>query len=129
MTTRWLVDGMNVVGSRPDGWWRDRDRAVGALVERLIAFARATGDAVAVVFDGRPPPGLDEGNQDGVEVGFAPGRGPGRADEEIVRRVGADPHPWSLKVVTSDTGLADRVRRHGAEVLAAGSFRARLDRF
>jgi predicted RNA-binding protein with PIN domain len=127
MTTRWLVDGMNVVGSRPDGWWRDRHRAVGELVERLVAFAEATGEPVVVVFDGRRP-GLVEGGEEGVEVGFAPGPGPGRADEEIVRRVGADPDPTSLTVVTSDVGLADRVRRYGAQVVPAGSFRARLDR-
>ena len=50
----WLVDGMNVVGSRPDGWWRDRRGAMRALAERLALFAETSGDSVAVVFDGRP---------------------------------------------------------------------------
>jgi hypothetical protein len=30
--------------------------------------------------------------------------------------------------VTSDSGLAERVREHGAEVMGAGTFRARLER-
>ena len=53
MTMRWLVDGNNVIGARPDGWWRDRTGAMARLVAALQAFADATGDAVAVVFDGR----------------------------------------------------------------------------
>jgi predicted RNA-binding protein with PIN domain len=120
---RWLVDGMNVVGSRPDGWWRDRPAAMRALSERLAAFARESGDPVAVVFDGRPfdlavPP---------VEVSFASARGPDAADDEIARRVAADAAPQELTVVTSDRALADRVREHGAEVVGAGPFRRRLD--
>ena len=41
--TRWIVDGMNVIGSRPDGWWRDRRGAMRRLVEELGALARASG--------------------------------------------------------------------------------------
>ena len=32
---RLIVDGMNVIGSRPDGWWRDRPGAMRRLVEKL----------------------------------------------------------------------------------------------
>ena len=52
-----VVDGMNVIGSRPDGWWRDRDRAARRLLARLQAWAAETGDKVTLVLDGRP---LDE---------------------------------------------------------------------
>jgi hypothetical protein len=54
---RWLVDGMNVIGSRPDGWWRDRAGAMRALAVELDRFADATGDQVTVVFDGQPGQG------------------------------------------------------------------------
>ena len=37
--TAWLIDGNNVMGSRPDGWWRDRRGAARALVGELAAFA------------------------------------------------------------------------------------------
>jgi predicted RNA-binding protein with PIN domain len=121
---RWLVDGMNVIGTRPDGWWRDRAGAMARLTSDLDAWASARpGDAVAVVFDGRPrelgaPPTR-------VDVGFAPG-GRNAADDEIARRVAADADPASLTVVTSDRELAARVRAAGAAVEGARAFRARL---
>ncbi len=121
----WLVDGLNVVGSRPDGWWRDRPAAMEGLVKRLEDYAAATGEAVTVVFDGKPPEPrpADAGM---VEVVFAPRRGPNAADEEIVERTAAHPDPSSLAVVTSDADLAARVRVLGAETVSSGSFRRRL---
>ena len=120
---RWLVDGMNVIGARPTGWWRNRPAAMARLVEDLRVFARDTGEQVSVVFDGKPrelydcPP---------VEVAFAPG-GKNAADDEIARRVQADERPEEIRVVTSDGALAGRVRAAGAEVVGAGSFRSKLD--
>ena len=121
--SRWLVDGMNVIGSRPDGWWRDRRGAMRNLVRDLDWFA-AGGDAeVAVVFDGKP----FELDSPHVDVAFASRRGPNAADDDIAERVATDPDPGALRVVTSDSALADRVRRHGAEVMGAGQFRRLLD--
>ena len=122
-----VVDGMNVIGSRPDGWWRDLDGAVIRLARSLATWQAARGVGVTVVFDGRPPPGLDDVDLGELDVVFA---GTGRsADDEIVRRVGIDPVPGSIQVVTSDRALADRVRAAGAgEVLGAGRFRNELER-
>ena len=114
---------MNVVGSRPDGWWRDRPGAMRRLIEELERFAEATGDEVAVVFDGRPFE-LDGGGR--VEVGFAPG-GRNAADHAIDDWVAADGDPGSITVVTSDAELERSVREHGAGVLGSGAFRRRLD--
>ena len=123
---RYLIDGMNVIGSRPDGWWRDLDSAVGRLAGCLASWMAAEGVDATVVFDGRPPPGLDELDLGGLEIAFA---GKGRAaDDEIVRRVGIDPDPASVTVVTSDRPLAARARAAGAgAVTGAGRFRRRLD--
>jgi predicted RNA-binding protein with PIN domain len=120
---RWLVDGMNVIGSRPDGWWRDRDGAVRDLVEGLDALAAGDEPQVVAVFDGRP---LDLKARR-VDVRFARRSGRNAADDEIVRLVEGDPDPASLRVVTSDAALAERVRALGAEVEGAGGFRRRLD--
>jgi predicted RNA-binding protein with PIN domain len=123
---RYLVDGMNVIGSRPDGWWRDLDSAVVRLVRCLAAWQAAEDVEATVVFDGAPPPDLNEIDLGELEAAFA-GRGRS-ADDEIVRRVGIDPDPSSNKVVTSDRPLADRARAAGAEeVVGAGQFRRRLD--
>jgi predicted RNA-binding protein with PIN domain len=122
---RWLVDGMNVIGSRPNRWWEDRPRAMRELVAELERFAAATGDEVTVVFDGRPLDPLPEPRA--VEVAFASRRGPNAADDEIARRAADDADVSSLSVATSDGELARRVRDAGAEVEGAGAFRRRLD--
>ena len=123
---RYLVDGMNVIGSRPDGWWRDLDAAVVRLARALVAWQADAGGDVTVVFDGRSPAALAGVDLGAVEAAFA---GPGRAaDDEIVRRVGIDPDAGSVRVVTSDRPLAERVRAAGSgEVVGASGFRRLLD--
>jgi predicted RNA-binding protein with PIN domain len=123
---RVLVDGMNLIGSRPDRWWNDRDGAVHRLVSELDRFAAATGEDVAVVFDRRPPD-LDPGRHGAVEVGFASWKGRNAADHEIVAMVAADPAPGDMVVVTSDRRLAERVRDLGASVEPSSRFRRRVD--
>ena len=122
---RWLIDGMNVIGSRPTGWWRDRPGAMRELVEQLDGFAERSGDAVTVVLDGAP---FDLEGGPGVTVQFASRRGPNAADDDIAAIVESHPGPADLSVVTSDGDLARRVRNAGATVLGAGEFRRRLDK-
>ena len=122
--TRWVVDGMNVIGSRPNGWWRDRPGAMRSLAGQLSELARSSGDEVTVVFDGRP---FELEPADGVTVEFARRRGPDAADDDIAELVEAHQDPGSLTVVTSDGALSDRVTRAGASVVGAGEFRRRLD--
>jgi predicted RNA-binding protein with PIN domain len=116
-TRRLIVDGMNVVGSRPDGWWRDRQGAMRRLVSGLGALSSDV--PIVVVFDGAPF-GVDPA--DGVEVRFASRRGQNAADDDIAAMAGAGD-----TVVTSDADLSRRVRERGAEVVGAGEFRTRLD--
>ena len=120
---RWLVDGMNVVGARPDGWWRDRTGAMARLTADLDGFARETGDPVTVVFDGR----ARDVPAERVEVRFATRRGANAADDDIAAMAAADADPATLRVVTSDATLANRVAAAGASTVGAGEFRRRLD--
>jgi predicted RNA-binding protein with PIN domain len=122
----WLVDGMNVIGSRPDRWWNDRDGAVRRLIGELGRFAAATGDDVTVVFDRRPPD-VAPGRHGAVEVAFASRRGRDAADHEIVDMVARDPDPGRFLVVTSDRWLVGRVRDLGARVEPSSRFRRQVD--
>ncbi len=111
-----MVDAMNVIGSRPDGWWRDRAGAARRLTAKLEQLAADSGDQIAVTFEG-PVPDLRAGCHDGVTVLYARRRGPNAADDRIVEEVSTDDDPGSLTVVTSDRDLARRVRDLGAAVV------------
>lgn len=121
MERRLIIDGNNVIGSRPDGWWRDRAAAQRRLVEQLAA---AAGESVTVVFDGARPQGFDA--PAALEVIFAGRSDRDAADDVIAALVAEAPRPERIEVVTSDAGLAARVRAHGARVLGARAFRDRL---
>jgi predicted RNA-binding protein with PIN domain len=121
---RWIVDGMNVIGTRPDGWWKDRHGAMVALVDRLDRWASAAGDVVTVVFE-RPPSIAIPASV--IEVAHAPRADANSADDEIVRLVTADARPADIRVVTSDRVLANRVRAMGASVCPAETFRDMID--
>jgi predicted RNA-binding protein with PIN domain len=121
---RWLVDASNVIGSRPDGWWRDRAGAARRLVDDVRAWAEEEGAPVTVVLDAGPDDLLDSARP--VEVVRAPRPRPNAADDEIVRLLSTTYDPSDAIVVTSDADLSARVRALGARVEGAGSFRRRL---
>ncbi|MER6997045.1 NTP pyrophosphohydrolase [Streptomyces sp. NPDC000410] len=108
-----IVDAANVVGSVPDGWWRDRFGATLRLRDGLVTFAREG-------IPGHPGPAevvlVVEGRARGVEslpevrVESAPGSG----DDHIVELVRAAPDRIRV-VVTADRGLRERVEELGAE--------------
>ena len=120
----WIVDGNNVMGARPDGWWRNRPAAQRRLVERLERFAEARDAPVTVIFDGRPH---DAGGGLRVAVRFARRSGPDAADDDVAALVERHPEPEGLTVVTSDARLAERVRAAGARVVGAGAFLRELE--
>ncbi len=123
---RWFVDGMNVIGTRPDGWWRDRDAAMLALVDRLERWAAAEGEDVVVVFERPPSPPI---RSSVIEVAHAPRPRRDAADDEIIRRLRQEPHPALVRVVTSDRWLANQASAAGAGVHGAEMFRALLEAF
>jgi len=108
-----LVDAANVVGSRPDGWWRDRAGAATRLLTRLTGLPgrRLTGPdggeltcaEVVAVLEGRA---RDVAAPDGVTVVRAPGSGDDALAEEAGRRAAVG---QALLVVTADRGLRARL--------------------
>ena len=120
-----LVDGNNVMGSRPDGWWRDRRRAMQRLVDEVAAHAAQVGGEWAIVFDGRPR-GLTAPPDDSLSIVYSERRGKNAADDRIVE-IAADSTPHrSVLVYTSDRDLRSRVTVFGAEVKGAGTLRRML---
>jgi len=120
-----VVDAMNVVGSRPDGWWRDRAGAVERLLARLEEWAERSGERVTVVLEKEPARPLAPAR---VTVEWASEPGRDAADREILRRLPG----WLVEgeeviLVTSDRALAAQARAAGATVEPAAGFRRTLD--
>ena len=103
-----VVDGANVVGSRPDGWWRDRAGAAARLHGALLAASpdgpAAIGDVV-LVLEGAARAGVPEGVSGRVRVVHAPGEG----DDEIVAQASRLLASRPVTVVTADRGLRARL--------------------
>ena len=132
-----FVDGNNVMGSRPDGWWRDRDAAQRRLVADLEAAARGSGREWTLVFDGAPPsrvrgnasapPEEESGaSPDGVRVEHARRKGANAADDRIVELLEALPEGTDAVVYTSDRRLRARAAALGARVEGAGALLQRI---
>ncbi|WP_072803970.1 NUDIX hydrolase [Rhodococcoides yunnanense] len=126
---RILLDTANVLGSRPNGWWRDRSGATGELLASLAEALPRTvelpggdfgwltcieavleGEARAAVFDDARVP-----------VIHAPGSG----DDELARRAEAAVSLTAL--VTADRGLQQRLPE-SVHVLAPSTVLSWLDR-
>jgi hypothetical protein len=98
---RIVVDGANVVGSRPDGWWRDRAGAASRLAEQLHRLSASDPDLeIVLVLEGAARSGRPAGRDGSLEVVHASGSG----DDEIVRQSEA-----ADVVVTADRELRQRV--------------------
>jgi uncharacterized protein YaiI (UPF0178 family) len=118
-----VVDAMNVIGSRPDGWWRDRAGAVERLVAQLEEWAEGSGERVTVVLEKEPPRPL-RASRVRVEWASEPGRD--AADREIVRRLPGWLREGEVTLVTSDRELGRQARALGAAVEGASGFRRAL---
>ncbi|GAA0728062.1 hypothetical protein Drose_29670 [Dactylosporangium roseum] len=115
-----IVDGANVVGSVPDGWWRDRAGAAARLRDALAARDESAlpGEIVLVV-EGAAR-GI--GPVAGVGVEAAPQSG----DDHIVALVRDNVWRRPVIVVTADRGLRQRVEGQGASIISPGRLRASI---
>jgi predicted RNA-binding protein with PIN domain len=105
-----VVDGANVVGSRPDGWWRDRPGAARRLHDRL-AMADLPYDEVVLVLEGAAKGGHPAGRDHDLRTVHATGSG----DDAIVVTVRDEVAAGhTVAVVTADRGLRLRVEAAGA---------------
>jgi len=125
-----IIDAANVVGSVPDGWWRDRAGATERLRDSLTNLATDGLPAGPGVPDWLREPPLDVvlvvegaarkvGGTDQVRVVSARGSG----DDAIVDLVRAEGADRQTVVITADRGLRDRVTALGASVLGPRTVR------
>lgn len=120
LETLLVVDAANVVGSVPDGWWRDRAGAAIKLRDKLAdVTSKGLPDLpapveVVLVVEGKA---RDTPQTDGVRVVRASGSG----DDAIVDLVSAEGAGRRVIVVTADRGLRERVTTLGAEVRGPSS--------
>ena len=123
-----VVDAANVVGSVPDGWWKDRAGATARLRDRLDAWARAGVAAerialdstrwhprVLLVTEGRARDVSDPADSTDVACAVEIVRAPGAGDDAIVavarERLSLGERVF---VVTSDRGLSERIDELGS---------------
>ena len=121
-----VVDAANVVGSRPNGWWRDRAGAAAKLCRGILdALADGRLEApVTVVLEGAARRGVAEGDDGGVAVVHAAGSGDDSITD-VVSALRADSQP--VRVVTADRGLRDQVEHLGADVVGPTWLLERLE--
>ncbi|MGY1781779.1 hypothetical protein [Geodermatophilus sp. SYSU D01036] len=122
-----LVDAANVVGARPDGWWRDRAGATARLLRRLAGASLPEDvdglgvDEVVVVVEGAarevPAP-------DGVRLVRAAGSGDDALAAEAAALTDAG---RAVLAVTADRGLRARLPA-GTDVRGPGWLLGVLDR-
>ncbi|WP_340539421.1 NYN domain-containing protein [Nocardioides sp. GXZ039] len=118
-----IVDGANVVGSRPDGWWKDRAGAAQRLHERLMT-ADLPQDLVVLVLEGAAKPGVRAGRDGHVLTVHAKGSG----DDTIVAEAkSAAERGDRVTVVTADRILMGRVEHYGASVMTPSWLLGEID--
>lgn len=109
-----VVDGANVVGSRPDGWWKDRPGAARRLHDALLV-GDTTYDVIVLVLEGAAKGGVRAGRDAHVQTVHAPKDG----DTTITAEARAAVERGDVvTVITADRMLAAAVTSVGASVMS-----------
>ncbi len=119
----WLVDGNNVMGSRPDGWWNDRPAAMERLTQEIAEWCWTHEDEVTLVFDGRTVLDVADMSGGNLQVQFSARTGRNAADDVIVELAAQIDSP--ITVITADKGLIARLDE-AARTEGPGSFLTRI---
>jgi hypothetical protein len=111
-----VVDAANVVGSRPDGWWKNRAGAARRLHERLLV-ADTSYDEIVLVLEGAAKAGVKAGRDGHVRTVHAPRDGDATIVEQarVVAARGSE-----VTVITADRFLRARVEGVGARAMGPG---------
>lgn len=109
-----VIDAANVVGSRPDGWWKDRAGAARRLHEQLLT-ADPGYEEIVLVLEGQAKGGVRPGRDHHVQTVHARRDG----DSAIVEAArDAVLTGASVVVVTADRALGAAVDVVGARAMS-----------
>ena len=109
-----VVDGANVVGSRPDGWWRDRAGAAARLHGRL-AVADTSYDEIVLVLEGQAKAGVPRGRDGHLRTVHAPRDGDSAlVAEAVALRDRGD----QVVAISADRALVARVEALGCRTMS-----------
>lgn len=122
MRSTLVVDGANVVGARPDGWWKDRAGAALRLHEELLV-ADVEFDVVVLVLEGQAKGGVRAGKDAHVRTVHAARDGDATIVAEARKAV---EQGGRVVVVTADRALDARVHGVGATTLSPTWLLSRL---
>ncbi|MFB6719925.1 hypothetical protein ACFCV3_07190 [Kribbella sp. NPDC056345] len=124
-----VVDAANVIGSRPDGWWRDRPGAARRLLLKLAALQQQLPEtSIIVILEGAARRAVDDPPLDlgPLKVVLAPASG-----DDTITEVTAESRtptsPPAVTVVTADRGLRQRVEPLGATTTGPNWLWTQLD--
>ena len=119
-----VVDGANVVGSRPDGWWRDRAAAAAKLHGRL-AVADTSWDEIVLVLEGQAKGGVPSGRDGHLRTVHAAKDGDAAITTEArAARERGD----TVMVITADRALQQRVQALSCQTMSPGWLLDQIDR-
>ena len=113
------------MGSRPDGWWRDRAEAARRLVAEIIPLPLGHGGAWTIVFDGQEPPAMPPSPACLTVIHIGHRRQDG-ADDRIVELVHEQPDRAASLVYTSDAKLRTRGKALGTQVMGSRTLHRQL---
>ncbi|WP_330231698.1 hypothetical protein OHA40_03870 [Nocardia sp. NBC_00508] len=116
-----VVDAANVVGSRPDGWWRDRPGAARRLLTKVAGLDECLEQPaeLIVVLEGAAKAAVT-GASDPEFANLCVVRAEGSGDDAIVGVMAAaiaEDGNRPVTVVTADRGLRGRVEAIGAKAV------------
>ncbi|HNA98646.1 MAG TPA: NYN domain-containing protein [Marmoricola sp.] len=118
-----IVDGANVVGATPNGWWRDRAGAAAKLHHRLLV-ADTSYEQIILVLEGKAKAGIPRGVDGHLHTVHAARDG----DSEILAQTKQVVSTGEqVVVITADRALQAQVEYAGARTMSPGWLLALLD--
>lgn len=109
-----IVDGANVVGATPNGWWHDRAKAAAKLHQKLI-LADISYDEIVLVLEGQAKAGMRPGKDLHLRTVHASKDGDQAIVDAAQKAIDAGN---SAVVITADRLLRQRVEFVGARTMS-----------